>query len=132
MTNPLLERTRPSGTGGPMNPGDVRTYTARDPKTGEVIKEITIHRTTRDYAYDLCDAYNAACPYSDMEYFVLNGEVKLGRPSHGQRPQPEYRPTDEDLARIREYVARAVASPMTQEQFNTHVRETGGCPQGRG
>lgn len=128
MTNPLLERSRPIG--GPMVPGDVRTFTARDPKTGEVTKEITIRRTNREYAYDLCDAYNEARPHGAMEYFVFNGEVKLGFPSNGQRPRAEYKPTDADLDAIRAYVARAVASPVTQEKFNEHVRRTGGCPRG--
>lgn len=131
MTSNPLTMARPAfaGYAASMNPGESRTYTARDPKTGDVVKEITIHRTTRDYVYDLCDAYNAARLYADTEYFVLNGEVKLGLPSNGQRPQGEYRPTDEDMARIREYVAAAAASPITQEQFNAHVRKTGGCPR---
>lgn len=127
MANPFV-LDRPF-TAAPMEPGDVRTYTATDPKTGEVVKTITVRRTRREYCYDLCDAYNEARPHGGMEYFVVNGEVKLGFPSNGQRPQPEYKPTDEDLEAIRAYVARAVASPVTQEQFNAHVRKTGGCPR---
>jgi hypothetical protein len=128
--NPILERQRaPTASGGaPMQIGETRIVTARDPKTGEVVKEITIVRTAREYVYDLCDAYNRARPNDKIEYFVINGEVKLGLPSHHRRPQGEYKPTDADVARIREYVAEAIKDGVTQEQFNAHVRKTGGCP----
>lgn len=72
MTNPLLARPASAGGsgGGPMNPGDVRTIHAKDPKTGEITKTFTLHRTARPYAYDLADAYNAELTRDDIEWAV--------------------------------------------------------------
>lgn len=70
-----------SGGNGPMKPGDVRIVEVKDGH-GSIIKTITIHRTNRPYAEDLCEAYNAAMSQGardrGLEYRVLNGEVKLG------------------------------------------------------
>lgn len=82
MTNPLtMDRPASSGGNGPMNPGDIRTVVAKDPKTGEIIKTIHIRRTAGDYVYDLCDAYNAARTRDDIEWFVANGTLHLGAPN---------------------------------------------------
>lgn len=75
------------GTGGPMQPGDVHTIHAKDPKTGEIIKTFTLQRTARPYVYDLCDAYNAersdAVIRNGGEWYVTpHGELKLGDSSH--------------------------------------------------
>ncbi len=46
------------------------------------------------------------------------------------RAAPEhYKGTDADIAAIHAYAARCVADGMTQAEFNTHVRRTGGCPR---
>lgn len=70
------------GGAGPMKPGDTRTIHAND-KDGTVIKTITIHRTERLYAEDLCDAYNVAMSDDARRrglawYVTSAGEVKLG------------------------------------------------------
>lgn len=66
----------------PLEPGDVLTIPVRD-NIGGIIKTIQIVRTSRDFVFDLCDAYNAA--RSDdaldrgIEWFVgPGGELKVG------------------------------------------------------
>jgi len=74
MANPFtLERPVNTGGGG-MTPGDVRTIHAKDPKTGEITKTFTLHRTSRPYAYDLADAYNAELTRDDIEWAVGDGD----------------------------------------------------------
>lgn len=67
---------------GTLKPGETRTILAKD-KSGNVIKEIVVHRTEREYVYDLCDAYNEARSNDAKErgaewYVAPNGELKLG------------------------------------------------------
>lgn len=68
--------------GGPMQPGEIKIIHVKD-SSGQIVRTVTIHRTARDYAYDLCDAYNEAMSEDarrrGLEYYVTNsGEVKLG------------------------------------------------------
>lgn len=68
--------------GGPMQPGEIKIVHVKD-SSGQIIRTVTIHRTTRAYAYDLCDAYNEAMSEDarrrGLEYYVTPaGEVKLG------------------------------------------------------
>lgn len=70
-----------------MRPGDTKTYTAKDKDTGAITKTIVLHRTTRDYVYDLCDAYNEVLSPGDAERgcrweVAPNGELKFGFPRH--------------------------------------------------
>lgn len=83
MANPLkLADGGGSGGSGPMNPGDIRQVHVKD-KDGSIIKTITIHRTTREYCHDLCDAYNDACSQEVIDrggewYVTPNKTVALG------------------------------------------------------
>lgn len=75
LTDPLPER-------GPMQPGDVLSVPVRD-RTGAILKTVIVVRTTRDFAFDLCDAYNAARTADAIDrglaWFVSpTGELKLG------------------------------------------------------
>lgn len=80
MTNPL--DGPPPSQGRDLRPGETRVVHAKD-KSGNVIKTITVHRTEREYVYDLCDAYNDARP-ADAEdrgvewYVAPNGELRIG------------------------------------------------------
>lgn len=81
MANPFTLEHPTSGA-GTVEPGDVRAVVAKD-KNGTIVKTLTIHRTERPYAYDLCDAYNEAISPAARErglaYYVTDsGEVKLG------------------------------------------------------
>lgn len=44
-----------------------------------------------------------------------------------RRPLKEFKPTDADLANIREFVANCVSQGMTQAEFNRMVDRTGGA-----
>jgi hypothetical protein len=77
MANPL-KGAPVGGGGGHLEVGEVRTVVDRN--TGKVIE---IVRTTRDYVYDLADAYNAAMSGAARErglewYVNPAGELKLG------------------------------------------------------
>lgn len=82
MKNPL-----DTGDGGTtfqadLAPGETRTIHAKD-RSGNIVKTITVHRTEREYVFDLCDAYNAArsedARQRGLEWYVApNGELKLG------------------------------------------------------
>lgn len=78
MADNPLELGRSSGRqrSGELAIGETRTITARDPKTGDVIREYTLIRTARPYVYDLCDAYNA----SGKGGWIVDqtGNLKLG------------------------------------------------------
>jgi hypothetical protein len=66
------------GGGSDIKPGETRSWDARD-KDGNYIKTITLVRTERDYAHDLCDAYNASRSRPDILWFVTpTGELRLG------------------------------------------------------
>lgn len=59
-----------------LRPGDVFTWSAGG-------KDFTLHRTERDYVFDLCDAYNAARPQDVIDrgvewYVAPNGELRIG------------------------------------------------------
>ena len=57
-----------------MKPGEVRTWSTPD-------RQYTLTRTTRPYAYDRADAYNAAnaaAGRSGRWYVAINGELRLG------------------------------------------------------
>jgi hypothetical protein len=80
MGNPLSGDADCSGSA--LKPGDVRTWSAKD-KSGNVIKSFKLTRTTREYVYDLCDAYNEARTKEvedrGVEWFVApNGELRIG------------------------------------------------------
>ena len=80
MTNPL-DTALPS-QGRDLRPGETRMIQAKD-KSGNIIKTIEVVRTERDYAFDLCDAYNAArtteAKDRGVEWFVApNGELRIG------------------------------------------------------
>lgn len=60
----------------------------------------------------------------------LEGWRAIEQRAHAERkPIQWYKPTPEDAAAIHSYAAQCVAEGMTQEQFNTHLRKTGGCPR---
>ena len=60
-----------------MNPGETLQFNAKA-ADGTVGRTITVRRTTRPYAYDLCDAYNAASTRTDTEWIVtITGELKM-------------------------------------------------------
>ncbi len=81
MTNNPLNGPGSGGQSGKMKPGDTKTITARDRETGEVVKTMTLHRTTRRYVDDLCDAYNADRFSEDLEWYVDGAEtLRLGTP----------------------------------------------------
>jgi hypothetical protein len=66
------------GGGGGLHVGETRTIV--DAKSG---RTWTVHRTTRDYVYDLCDAYNVqlspAVRSIGLQWYVTpSGELKLG------------------------------------------------------
>ena len=63
---------------GTMRPGESRTiHVNRD----GLNRTWTVHRTTRDYVYDLCDAYNAENKHDDAKWFVTEaGELRIGFP----------------------------------------------------
>lgn len=46
---------KPNGT---MRIGETRQISIRDKPGGMVVKTLTLERTARPYAHDLCDAYN--------------------------------------------------------------------------
>jgi len=72
MANPLENRRSAVSPMGPMAVGDTRTFYA-----GE--RAITITRTTRDYVYDLADAYNASMPQGEVEWYVdSTGNMRIG------------------------------------------------------
>lgn len=91
MANPFtIDRPASGGGNGPMKPGDVRTIQPKDPKTGEITKTFTLHRTDRPYVYDLCDAYNDARTRFDIIWIVAaNGELKLVDDLDWQRSRTE-------------------------------------------
>jgi hypothetical protein len=65
-----------------IKPGETRTILAKD-KSGNILKTMTLHRTERDYVFDLCDCYNKGrtdeAKDRGLEWFVApNGELKLG------------------------------------------------------
>ncbi len=67
-----------NGSGAAMRPGETKILTARDSKTGEVIKTYTLERTTASYAEDLRDAYNRDLRDSPIRWVVTpGGELKL-------------------------------------------------------
>lgn len=66
-------------TRGQLAIGDTRTITATDPKSGEVVKQYTLVRTSRPYIYDLCDAYNASG--KGGWYVDHAGGLKIGDPA---------------------------------------------------
>jgi hypothetical protein len=81
MANPLKAGGGNSGSVD-LRPGETRILTARD-KSGNVVKEMLLTRTTRDYVFDLCDAYNdgrtAEARERGLEWFVTPaGELRLG------------------------------------------------------
>lgn len=47
---------------------------------GKAPDQIPVTRTNREYAYDLCDAYNANRTRDDIEWYVHDGQVLLGTP----------------------------------------------------
>lgn len=80
-----LNEGSPSFSGGgdaPMKPGETKVIHVKDKATGAITKTITLHRTTRPYVEDLCDAYNDAMSESARQrgllWYVANGELKLG------------------------------------------------------
>lgn len=72
MTNPL-------GDGGAFSrhrelaPGETRLIVGHD-KHGNVVKQVTLTRTTRPYVYDLADAYNQDIPAGTKRWFVDSGD----------------------------------------------------------
>ncbi len=73
-----------SGPREPLRPGDQFTFTRKN-DDGSVAMTVTIERTARPYAFDLCDAYNKtmlpAARANGCEYFVDGqGQVRLGFP----------------------------------------------------
>lgn len=81
MANPL-GGSGGTGDDGSLRPGESRSYTAKDKKTGEEARQFTVHRTDRPYVFDLCDAYNASLKPEarerGLQWRVLpNGELKL-------------------------------------------------------
>lgn len=77
-SNPLAERRAAGAQSNSSVAGDIRTVA--DSASGKVI---AIHRTSRPYAFDLCDAYNAAMSEDarqrGLEWYVsASGEAKLG------------------------------------------------------
>lgn len=66
-----------------MKPGDTRTSIADD-------RVVVIHRTTREYVYDMCDAYNAAMSEAararGLQWFVDGmGHMRLGETLESSR-----------------------------------------------
>ena len=60
-----------------LQPGETFTWTAKR-ADGTVGTTFNLTRTTRPYAYDLADAYNAASTRTDTEWIVtLTGELKM-------------------------------------------------------
>jgi hypothetical protein len=77
-----LNEGQASGGGGDLPPGATRTIIVRD-KQGSEVKTITVYRSNRPYAEDLCDAYNASMSPQARErgllWFVApSGELRLG------------------------------------------------------
>lgn len=70
MTNPLAQSAPVRSRHWPV--GETRMIGKESP--------IPITRTTRDYVYDLCDAYNQARTRDDIEWFVHDGQLHLGTP----------------------------------------------------
>ena len=71
-----------TGGGGDLKPGESRTILAKD-KQGNILKTMTLYRTTREYVYDLCDCYNAhrteEAKERGVEWYVgPSGELKIG------------------------------------------------------
>ena len=67
----------------PMQPGEYFTFNRKD-KNDQPNGTLTIERTARPYAYDLCDAYNKSMrpdlKAQGAEWFVdSQGQVKLGQ-----------------------------------------------------
>lgn len=86
-TNPIAKRRDTGGGNASSNfnrelaVGEQRTWHARDKQTGEITKTFTLTRTTRDYVYDLCDAYNAArSPNAGGAWHVVGDELRFGDP----------------------------------------------------
>ena len=114
MSNPLDGPSTQQGMR--MMPGESRTFSYSvdgQPKT------ITIHRTTRSYAQDLCDAYNANRSRDDVEY-VVDGtdQIKLVKP---RKLYPLWKPGPGEAEHIHAEVARYIRKGMTQDQFNAMV-----------
>lgn len=70
------------GGRGPMRPGETFTFNRKD-KNDQPNGTLTIERTSRPYAFDLCDAYNRTMRHDLVaqggEYFVdKQGQVRLG------------------------------------------------------
>lgn len=125
-------------SGGKMRPGETRTVNVYDATTKQISHTVVIRRTTRSYGYDLRDAYNESLAqrnpdlFNQMEYAVgVNDQIFLRhrRATTGKPESEHYDAPAEDVAAIRAYVAKCMARGMTQEQFNSHVRRTGGCPR---
>jgi hypothetical protein len=81
MANPLAGSAGGGGSDS-LKPGEKRTILAKD-KQGNIVKTMTLHRTEREYVYDLCDCYNAhrtaEAKERGVEWYVApNGELKIG------------------------------------------------------
>ncbi len=133
--NPFDDDSAP--TVGRLRPGDQMIIPVRD-KDKQLLYNVVLRRTDRPYCYDLRDAYNQSLAERDpdmhnrLEYAVgVNDQIYLReRQSANGKPEEEfYEPTPEDLASIKAYIAKAMARGMTQEEFNAHVRRTGGAPR---
>jgi len=80
--NPLSARREEQGGSGELKPGETRTILAKD-KQGNILKTMTLYRTSREYVYDLCDCYNEHRTNDAKErgvewYVTPAGELKIG------------------------------------------------------
>ena len=83
MARNPLDTEGPSPVGSTnLRLGDTLTYTAKDRDTGQILRNVVLHRTGRPYVYDLCDAYNDSrspdALAKGLEWEVMpNGELHL-------------------------------------------------------
>lgn len=86
MTNPL-DGTGGNGPRGPWRIGETRVIHGKAKSGAE--KTLHVTRTDREFVYDFCDASNAAMSAEararGLEYYVVNGEMRLGHSAESMR-----------------------------------------------
>jgi len=91
--------------GRSMQVGEQRVYIP-DPKNAPD-RRVIVTRTTREYVYDLCDAYNEARTSDAVEWFVTRkGELQLRAKNERVHEATPWKPSEAEIAQFRRNMAR--------------------------
>jgi len=109
-------------TGRGARPGEIVTILVRDEKGREIAEPIVFTRTDREYAHDLCDAYNARRPSEHAPFWYVDhaGNIKPGEPPRAR--SEEWKPRPGEIEATNAVVARAINAGLPMEEWARLVR----------